>query len=93
MRLACVGSIKDDILNMEELSLWLIDHLRENLSGNSHRKISDHRAGNFCGSPGADCKSQRMPEKAGRTGIMQKQHFFCLTISVPVSWDGLPWSG
>ena len=31
MRLACVGSIKDDILNMEELSLWLIDyhHSRE----------------------------------------------------------------
>ena len=33
MRLACVGSIKDDILNMEELSLWLIDHLRENYQG------------------------------------------------------------
>ena len=30
MRLACVGSIKDD---MEELSLWLIDHLRENYQG------------------------------------------------------------
>ena len=30
IRLACVGSIKDDILNMEELALWLIDYLREN---------------------------------------------------------------
>ena len=33
MRLACVGSIKDDILNMEELSLWLIDYLREHYAG------------------------------------------------------------
>ena len=33
MRLACVGSIKDDILNMEELALWLIEHLRTNYSG------------------------------------------------------------
>ena len=33
LRLACVGSIKDDILNMEELSLWLIDYLRENYRG------------------------------------------------------------
>ena len=31
IRLACVGSIKDDILNMEELALWLIDYLREKL--------------------------------------------------------------
>ena len=33
IRLACVGSIKDDILNMEELALWLIDYLRENYKG------------------------------------------------------------
>lgn len=33
IRLACVGSIKDDILNMEELALWLIEHLRTNYSG------------------------------------------------------------
>ena len=33
IRLACVGSIKDDILNMEELALWLIEHLRKNYSG------------------------------------------------------------
>ena len=32
IRLACVGSIKDDILNMEELALWLIEHLRTNYS-------------------------------------------------------------
>ena len=35
MRLACVGSIKDDILNMEELALWLIDYLREQLCRDS----------------------------------------------------------
>ena len=33
IRLACVGSIKDDILNMEELALLLIDYLRMNYSG------------------------------------------------------------
>lgn len=33
MRLAYIGSIKDDILNMEELSLTLIDFLQEKYSG------------------------------------------------------------
>lgn len=33
MRLAYIGSIKDDILNMEELALTLIDFLREKYSG------------------------------------------------------------
>jgi ribosome biogenesis GTPase A len=33
IRLACIGSIKDDILNMEELALLLIDYLRENYPG------------------------------------------------------------
>lgn len=33
IRLAFVGSIKDDILNMEELSLKLIDFLKEHYSG------------------------------------------------------------
>lgn len=33
IRLAFVGSIKDDILNMEELALTLIDFLREKYSG------------------------------------------------------------
>lgn len=33
MRLAFVGSIKDDILNMEELSLELIEYLRTNYQG------------------------------------------------------------
>lgn len=33
IRLAYVGSIKDDILNMEELALKLIEYLRENYKG------------------------------------------------------------
>lgn len=33
MRLAFVGSIKDDILNMEELALELIEYLRTNYQG------------------------------------------------------------
>lgn len=33
IRLACVGSIKDDILNMEELSLKLIAYLKEHYAG------------------------------------------------------------
>ena len=33
MRLAYIGSIKDDILNLEELSLTLIDFLREKYAG------------------------------------------------------------
>lgn len=33
MRLAYIGSIKDDILNMEELSLRLIEYLKENYEG------------------------------------------------------------
>lgn len=33
VRLACVGSIKDDVLNMEELALQLIGVLREKYSG------------------------------------------------------------
>lgn len=38
MRLAYVGSIKDDILNMEELSLNLIDFLRQYYPGVLERR-------------------------------------------------------
>lgn len=43
IRLACVGSIKDDILNMEELALWLIDYLREIIKGFWQRDIRSQR--------------------------------------------------
>ncbi|MDY4693014.1 MAG: ribosome biogenesis GTPase YlqF [Blautia sp.] len=33
IRLACIGSVKDDILNMEELALWLIGFLSSSYSG------------------------------------------------------------
>ena len=93
IRLACVGSIKDDILNMEELALWLIDYLRENYKRDSGREISDHRGGNFCGSSGGDCQSQRVSEKAGRAGLCQSFADYCLMISVPEKWGGSHWSG
>ncbi len=32
-RLACIGSVKDDLLNLEELSLLLIDYLKERYPG------------------------------------------------------------
>ena len=32
-RLACIGSIKDDLLNMEELSLLLIEYLKSRYPG------------------------------------------------------------
>ncbi|MDO4275748.1 MAG: ribosome biogenesis GTPase YlqF [Eubacteriales bacterium] len=40
IRLALVGSIKDDILNMEELSLKLIDYLRTRYSGVLEQRYS-----------------------------------------------------
>lgn len=33
IRLACVGSIKDDILNIEELVLWLLEKLKKDYPG------------------------------------------------------------
>ena len=33
IRLACVGSIKDDILNIEELALWLLETLKKDYPG------------------------------------------------------------
>lgn len=33
IRLACVGSIKDDILNIEELALWLLEKLKKDYPG------------------------------------------------------------
>ena len=33
IRLACVGSIKDDILNVEELALWLLEKLKKDYPG------------------------------------------------------------
>ena len=68
IRLACVGSIKDDILNMEELALWLIDYLRENYKGILAERYQITEEG---GSSGGDCQSQRVSEKAGRAGLCQ----------------------
>ena len=67
IRLACVGSIKDDILNMEELALWLIDYLCENYKGILAERYQITEKGTSVG----DCQSQRVSEKAGRAGLCQ----------------------
>lgn len=46
IRLAFVGSIKDDILNMEELALKLIDYLKERYTGLLEKRYGIYEAGN-----------------------------------------------
>ena len=46
MRLAYIGSIKDDILNMEELALKLIDYLKERYTGLLEKRYGISEAGN-----------------------------------------------
>ncbi|WP_417182313.1 ribosome biogenesis GTPase YlqF [Blautia sp.] len=46
IRLAFVGSIKDDILNMEELALKLIDYLKERYTGLLEERYEISEAGN-----------------------------------------------
>ena len=46
IRLAFVGSIKDDILNMEELALKLIDYLKERYTGLLEKRYGISEAGN-----------------------------------------------
>ena len=46
IRLAFVGSIKDDILNMEELALKLIDYLNERYTGLLEKRYGSSEAGN-----------------------------------------------
>ena len=46
IRLAFVGSIKDDILNMEELALKLIDYLNERYTGLLEKRYGISEAGN-----------------------------------------------
>ena len=46
IRLAFVGSIKDDILNMEELALQLIDYLKERYTGLLEKRYSISEEGN-----------------------------------------------
>ena len=46
IRLAFVGSIKDDILNMEELALKLIDYLKECYTGLLEKRYGISEAGN-----------------------------------------------
>lgn len=44
-RLACIGSVKDELLNLEELSLVLIGYLKENYSGCLKQRYGISEAG------------------------------------------------
>ena len=63
MRLAYIGSIKDDILNMEELSLTLIDFLQEKYSGALEKRYQIQEEGHSCADIRSNRAFQRMSEK------------------------------
>ena len=71
MRLAYIGSIKDDILNMEELSLTLIDFLREKYSGVLEKTLSDPGGRHSCADIRSNRAFQRMSEEGGGAGLCQ----------------------
>ena len=58
IRLAFVGSIKDDILNMEELALKLIDYLKERYTGLLEKRYGISEAGNAVEILGAIAKAR-----------------------------------
>nr|WP_296081476.1 ribosome biogenesis GTPase YlqF [uncultured Blautia sp.] len=58
IRLAFVGSIKDDILNMEELALKLIDYLKEHYTGLLEKRYGISEAGNAVEILGAIAKAR-----------------------------------
>lgn len=68
-KLAFVGSIKDDILNMEELSLELIGFLREYYPGAIHKRYDVQEEGRDVEIMEADCKSAELLEKRRRAGL------------------------
>ena len=63
IRLACVGSIKDDILNMEELALLLIDYLRTNYSGLLEKRYGISEEGKGVDVLGEIAKARGCPKK------------------------------
>ena len=63
MRLAYIGSIKDDILNMEELSLTLIDFLRKKYSGALEKRYQIQEEGTAVQILEAIARSRGCPKK------------------------------
>lgn len=92
IRLAFVGSIKDDILNMEELALTLIGYLKEKYPGvlNARYEVSEEEEnlGVLEGIARA-----RGCLKKGKSWIMPRLRGFFLTISEAESLAVLPWNG
>ena len=94
-KLAFVGSIKDDILNMEELALELIGFLREYYPGAAG--INDmmiQEEGRDVEILEAIARVQEAALKKGEELDYGKASLASfLMISVPASWAGSQWSG
>ena len=62
MRLAMIGSINDEILNIDELALELIQYLRNAYPGTLEKRYQ-------CEDSGRGSEAERMPDKRRRTGL------------------------
>ena len=71
MRVAHIGSIKDDILNMEELSLTLIDFLPGKIFWCIGETLSDPGGRHSCADIRSNRAFQRMSEEGGGAGLCQ----------------------
>ena len=93
MRLAYIGSIKDDILNMEELALTLIDFLREKYAGVLEKRYQIQEEGTSVQILEAIARSRGCLKKGEELDYAKASLAFCLTISVPVRSAGSHWNG
>ena len=92
-RLACIGSIKDDLLNMEELALILITYLKERYPGALEKTIWSIRRRRGAGSDGRDRESPGLCKKRRRTGLRQNRRDHLWTISAAVKQGVSLWNG
>ena len=70
IRLACVGSIKDDILNIEELALWLLEKLKKDYPG-ALRNVMGFLRRELHLRHLSDRQSEGLPETWRRTGLCE----------------------
>ena len=92
IRLAFVGSVKDDILHMEELSLKLLSYLQTHYEGLLGKRYGISEEGSALELLEAIAKVRGCLKK-GRSWIMAKHPEFSLMISVPERSGGSLWSG
>ena len=92
IRLAFVGSIKDDILNMEELALQLIDYLKERYTGLLEKRYGISEEGNAVEILGEIAKARGCLKK-GKSLIIQRHPGCCLMIFEAERSDVSLWSG